>query len=636
MSLIKQLWFAIAFLMISAFIGSFVVSCLSAKAYLEEHLYRKNVDNASALALSLSSEARDPMMIELYINSQYDTGHYQHIQLIDANGDIIVEQNDDSDFNEAPAWLIALFPIKVEPGVAQVSQGWQILGTLTLSSHTRFAYQQLWANAKRLFVYFVIMAIGAGFIGTYILELITKPLHKAVDHAQAIGERRFITTTEPKTREFRAVIRSMNKLSQHVKDMLDDESSKLDKWRTDMQRDKVTGLLNREPTLNQLSAFLENEDAQSKGALVLVRIVDLFHLNQKEGRQTMDQLLHQFGLALDNECARGNSLGFAGRLNGSDLLVVVPGEDQHAQQTGRDVLKTLTRVCRETSLEKVRLLASSTPYYADETVGLILARIDSVLESAADRDTDVCIHVASDHALTVKNTQLDWENTLQNALANQHFTLQKFPVYSNKQEILHWETPVRLIQENQDLLTAGQFMPHISRLGLGPQLDLVVTHLAIEHIKKNQQAIGINLSASILSQPTKMAELKEIISQHHELADKLWLEVPEYGAFQNMEGFRVLCQLLKPLNCKLGIEHVGQEVTHIGELHDLGLDYVKIDRSLIYNVNDTMAYQVFLRGLCTIVHSIGLVAIAEGVTTKEEWTTLKELGIDGGTGTFFS
>ena len=85
----------------------------------------------------------------------------------------------------------------------------------------------------------------------------------------------------------------------------------------------------------------------------------------------------------------------------------------------------------------------------------------------------------------------------------------------------------------------------------------------------------------------------------------------------------------------MGIEHISQEVSHIGELHDLGLDYVKIDRALVHNIDSVTANQVFLRGLCTIVHSIGLKVIAEGVETGREWNVLLELGIDGGTGGYF-
>ena len=61
----------------------------------------------------------------------------------------------------------------------------------------------------------------------------------------------------------------------------------------------------------------------------------------------------------------------------------------------------------------------------------------------------------------------------------------------------------------------------------------------------------------------------------------LWLEVPEYGALQHLQEFRRLCLRLKPLGCKLGLKHAGQQFARIAELNDLGLDYLKIDRSFV-------------------------------------------------------
>src|SRR5690606_25816966 len=109
-------------------------------------------------------------------------------------------------------------------------------------------------------------------------------------------------------------------------------------------------------------------------------------------------------------------------------------------------------------------------------------------------------------------------------------------------------------------------------------------------------------------------------------------EVPERGAFEHLEEFRMFCNALKPLGCKIGIEHVGAYVSRLGELHDLGLDYIKIDVSVVSGIDNNTGNQAFFRGLCLIAHSIGLMTIAEGVQTEAEMNQLPELGADGMTG----
>ncbi len=93
MSLIKQLWLAIALVMLVAFAGSFLVSSLSAKAYLEEQLLLKNLDNATSLASTLSQMPKDEVTIELLISAQFDTGHYESIRLVDPSGKILVDRS---------------------------------------------------------------------------------------------------------------------------------------------------------------------------------------------------------------------------------------------------------------------------------------------------------------------------------------------------------------------------------------------------------------------------------------------------------------------------------------------------------------------------------------------------------------
>ncbi|VUD69191.1 RNase E specificity factor CsrD [Thalassocella blandensis] len=630
MSLSKQLWLYIVLLMFAAFIGSFLVSCYSAKYYLEELLYQKNNDTVSSMALTLSNNAHDPVSMELFINAQFDSGHYDWIRLVGVDNQVIAERTAQNVVNAAPNWFTNFFAIETQPGVAQISSGWQQVGTLKLASTVQFAYKELWATVKRLFYYFFAMGLVSCITGSLLLKFITKPLNKAVSQAEAIGERRFITADEPKTKEFKAVIRSMNKLSAHVKSMLEDETSKLEKLRQSIQTDEITGLLNREPMLGHLRSFLQREDIKARGLLLTLRIDDLFGLNQSEGRANVDSLLKRFATTLQGIALKHN--GFAGRLNGSDLLILLPECDENSVR-GDSVLASLHRDCKDLNIANVKILGSSTTYQSGENVSQLLTRLDSVLESSGSDDTAPFIHVTS-APLKIRE-DIAWNTILDDAITNRNFVLQLFPVYSSSDELIHFEAPVRLVQQGQELMRAGIFMPHVSRLKLADKLDLIVLQLAIEEISKNQQAIGINVSASLLLNSHAMVEFVSIIKAHPNEAELLWLEIPEYGAFQNMENFAILCRMLEPLKCKIGIEHVAKEFSRIGELHDLGLDYIKIDNSLIHNINNTMAVQVFLRGLCTIVHSIGLKAIAEGVETQEEWNSLKELGVDGGTGEFF-
>src|SRR5690606_27590045 len=151
MSLIKQLWLGITMILLLALGGSFVISILSAKHYLQEQLQLKNIDNASSLALSLSQLEKDPTTLELLISPQFDSGHYQRITLTDPDGAVVVERIFTADIhNNVPHWFGSLADLQVQPGVALVQDGWQQYATLSLESHTRFALTTLWQGTINL------------------------------------------------------------------------------------------------------------------------------------------------------------------------------------------------------------------------------------------------------------------------------------------------------------------------------------------------------------------------------------------------------------------------------------------------------------------------------------------------------
>ena len=92
-------------------------------------------------------------------------------------------------------------------------------------------------------------------------------------------------------------------------------------------------------------------------------------------------------------------------------------------------------------------------------------------------------------------------------------------------------------------------------------------------------------------------------------AQYLWLEVTEESVFNHLKEFRKFCNTLQPFGVKLGLKHVGAKIAQLSELHDLNLDYIKIDTSLIRDIDRNTGNQALIKGLCLIAHSIGIITI---------------------------
>ncbi|MGB9128458.1 MAG: LapD/MoxY N-terminal periplasmic domain-containing protein [Thiobacillus sp.] len=632
MSLTKQLWLAIAAIMTLAFGISLMVSVWSAKSYLEDQLRLKNLDNANSLALSMSQIEKDPVLIELLLSAQFDIGHYKQIKLTSPTGKVMIDRVSDVVIDQVPAWFVSLIPLQTEPGIAQVQDGWRQYGTLTVASHNRFAYQALWEGNRRLLGWFLASALLCGLIGSLILRSITRPLGEVVNQAEAIGARRFITIQEPRTQEFRSVVRAMNALSTQVRTMLGEESARLEQLRRDAQYDALTGLLNREHFLKKLQYALADESTAPTGALFILRLPDLIKLNRELGREATDTLLKRVAGALQESCPDESCQ--IGRLNGSDFAVLAPNVDSVAELAQQIFARARLSINDPSAAAENDVLLGAAVYRHGDPVSQVLSRADVALGRAGQEGGSAV--EAGDPDVEwkpVPSLVATWKILIDTALRQKRVQFVTYPVLDAEGKLIHYEAPARMQNiQNSQWMPAQEFMPWASRLGLAESIDKAVFDCALDWLETNEGPLCINVSPQSVCDPVLTSRYFRALKGNRTLARKLWIDVPEFVAYRHAREFRVFCETLKPLGCKIGLEHVGNQICHIGELHDVGLDYLKIDSAIIRDIDQSVGNQTFLRGLCTIAHTMGMMSIAEGVLNQQEAACLKELGFKGMTG----
>jgi EAL domain-containing protein (putative c-di-GMP-specific phosphodiesterase class I)/GGDEF domain-containing protein len=631
MSLFRQLWLAIIASTVIAFAGSFLASMLTARHYLSQQLAIKNNDNASSLALSMSQLEKDPITIELQIAALFDSGQYAAVRLTGPEGKVMVEKIGEPEINDVPAWFVRVFPIESQPGQAQVSSGWNQFGTIELISHSQFAYKELWSGAIKLLFWFIIGGGIMGIFGMRLLGRIKKPLDAVVAQAKAISDRRFISIEEPATPELKSVSRAMNAMVERLKAMFAEEATRLEQVRREATLDNLTGLANRSYFLNQLDAALSDDHAAATGSLLMLRLADLAGINKRGGREMADELLRRLGVALQALAAEVPGAA-AARLNGADFALLLPGIEAPAAQAN-SLISTLKNLASSGLIDSERLgYVASGGYQHNQAMGSLLAQVDGALANAESQSGLVWCQ-AGNNQEQVANSNADWKKLIESAIETQRLRLVEFPVAGNSGKLLHLECPLRLQTcEHGEWLSAGSFMPMASRLSLTTELDLAAARLALDRIAAGASAVAVNLSGESILAPHFRTRLQLLIAARKELAPQLWLEVSEIGAFQHFDAFQTFCNTLRPLGCHLGIEHFGRQFSEIGKLHDIGLNYIKVDASFIRSINIQTGNQAFLKGLCSIAHSIGLTVIAEGVQSAEELAALPELGFDGATG----
>ena len=632
MSLTKQLWLAILFTVMLASTGSFILSTLSSKNYLEEELQTKNIDNVTSLALSMSQLEKDPITLELLLAAQFDSGHYRYIGLFDPNGKVMSERVNANSQTKAPKWFTKLIPIKVHAGVADIQNSWKQYGSLTLESDVSFAYDKLWDATLLIALWNFLIGLLACYAGGKILRKILSPLDDVINQAKAIGEDRFITIPEPKTLEFKAVVREMNHLSNRIKETVTKESVRLEDLRYKNNYDDVTGLMNHDYFVNTMEATLSH-DEYNEGALIIFRLSNLKQIDEAMGYPQANALLKSISATLDTQCEMDSSL-IAGRISGTEFAVFRKRNiDEFALAN-----KLKHAIDRAAKIENPELAArflvvTTKAKKMDETASLF-KMLDFVLNlSSLSEENYLRVVNASSIAATEGNYLVEWKTQLNDALANKRVKLEHYPVITTDGALIHNESPVRLqLEPNGPWHCAGEFIHWATQLKLIQSIDELVLETAVTLLAQGAEPLCINVSANAMRDRKFSQKATKLIKQKLADPSHLSFEVSEIAAFDNLTEFKYFSGKLIAAGAHVGVEHVGMRISRLGELHDIGLSYIKFDASIVRGIDVNETNKTLLRGLCMVAHSIGLQAIAEGVNSENEIKSLKEIGIDGITG----
>ncbi|MDO8960819.1 MAG: LapD/MoxY N-terminal periplasmic domain-containing protein [Methylophilus sp.] len=633
MSLIHQIRIALFLVIIATAGGSLIFSTLDSKAYLEEELIKKNLDNANVLGLAMSQMEKDATMIDLFISAQFDAGHYRYIGLFDPDGNVITERVNPDAHTSAPAWFTELFTIKVTPGASNIQTGWTQYGTVQVESDVNFTYDRLWKAVKNMLMWVLSISLIAYIACGQLLKRILKPLDDVIAQAQAIGDRRFISIEEPKTTEFKAVVREMNQLSTRIKENISKESERLEEMRLRINYDDATGLMNHDYFMSIVDSKLHQESF-GEGALIIIRICNLAEIDRDIGYHKTNLMLKKISGAITSITHHQEDL-ISGRISGRDIAIFCDQPKDEfvlAQHIKDNLLDAMTLAHTEHQPPLFACVVTKTKF-TDEGQHLFKA-LDFILELSHLNNTQNFRIVNANSIVSTKHQYLnEWKALLGNAITHHRVKLEHYPALTTQGELIHYESPVRLqLEENGKWLTAGEFIDWATQLDLIRTIDALALETAIGLLVEDNIPICLNISESTMRDAIYLNTLKKLIQKTAINTDLLSFEVSEIAAFNHLSEFKTFARELKLLGCRVGIEHVSLRISRLGELHDLGLDYIKFDASLIRGIDVHDANKSLLRGLCLIVHSIGIYTIAEGVNTQEEIVALTEIGMDGLTG----
>ena len=639
MSLIRQLSALVVLSLLCAFVGGMGAAGGALTELLRQQLLLKNADNAQALSLTVSQQGGDETVIRLLMSAQFDTGSYQSLRWRRADGSVAFERSAPVAPSQAPAWLRDLVSLDAPAGVAQVSNGWQSLGQLELSSHDAYAYDALWTSLLRTASVAGLVALASLGLAQWLLGRIRRPLDALVAQADALADGQFNTVTPSRVRELGRLTEALNAMVVRLKRMFEAQTEQLGLLRQQAHCDALTGLSLRKHFLAEMASALARDDGPERGHLFLLRLRDLARVNQMLGRQATDDVLALAGEAL-RHLAQALPGALCGRLNGADLVVWRPATDTleaAAHALMQTVQAHLQRAANHGGHSAIRLALGGVALRRSVPLSQWFAQADAALADAEHSSSawSTALRQPDDEVSALPQGERAWRAQIEAALAQGQLRLAAYPVLDGARHLLHWECPLHLglgSEGQLEFAPAKTWLPLAQRTGLTVEIDLAAVSAALSLVQQDGQQRCVNLAPASLSDPAFLGRLRALLRSQPAAARQLGLELDAEAGLRHFELVQELSRAVHPLGVRVGLEHAGANLQRIERLYLLGLDFVKLDRSVVVGVAEDPARAAFVRSLVVMLRSLSLTVVAEGVDDPLDAQILLDCGLHGLTG----
>lgn len=207
-------------------------------------------------------------------------------------------------------------------------------------------------------------------------------------------------------------------------------------------------------------------------------------------------------------------------------------------------------------------------------------------------------------------------------------------------EVLNYEVLARWQHPSRGLLFPGQFIPIIKRKNLLTQMDIslfeTVCSLLQERARTEQNMIFISFNFTPESlRIEQFAETLAQIAAANQISPRyLGIDITESITTQNRKEIVKKITQLKALGFSVTLDSFGGEYSSFVDLEAYDIDYVKLDRSLLHDLENSKT-RLVIKGMVDLCHNIGVKVIGEGIESEEQLNLLRQVSCDAAQGFYF-
>ncbi|WP_413282483.1 EAL domain-containing protein [Vibrio sp. MA40-2] len=406
------------------------------------------------------------------------------------------------------------------------------------------------------------------------------------------------------------------------------------------QRDKLTGLFNRE----NFSSVIAMKRAKltkptSANGFILIDVEQFHIINHNFGHHYGDQLISKIGSVLIDI---NKSYGSSSARYGIDEFIIHIDAD-----TEFDIIQFIEKIRAHLTVcfqfENIRI-------NPDYHIGYYFCD-DSILINQATRNAYLAVTEAKKNNIRIYRFDREIQKTLKRnkyiqkaiktAIENKSFYMNFQPIIGSVDKKIHsFESLVRWKLKGK-FISPDEFISIAEEHGLIVELGRLILNMSIEALARVNEtypdiSISINVSVIQLENDDFLGDLQHQMTKYKINPNNVHLEITETAMITDICKLSQIIHAAKDLGVMISVDDFGTGFSSISVLRNLQIDYIKIDKSYIDGICSCEKERSIVSAVTKMAHTIDTQVIAEGVESNEQLDAITQSDIDFYQGYLFS
>lgn len=371
---------------------------------------------------------------------------------------------------------------------------------------------------------------------------------------------------------------------------------------------------------------------------IFMNIKNFRNFNRTEGEENGKKLIHHANNFLYNLCNEDEILA---RPGGDNMIMLVKKDHLDEIINGIENVYYHTKLGEREHDVHVDLWTGVYDIQPGVTVHQAIENASIALLSSKKNKNAKLICYHSDDLMQEYTRKKELLSIFTKCLANNEFVVYYQPKANAKNgELIGAEGLVRWFHKGK-LIPPNDFVPALEEDGLVIELDFYVFEKVCMDIRKwlddgiEPVRISTNFSRDHFINSDTANRIIDIMKKHNVDGKYVQVEITEMAGVDDVKEMIKFINTLHANGVTVAIDDFGIGYSSLNMLKDYEADIVKIDKSLLDDVSDSVKAKMLLESIIKISRDVGMEVLVEGVEEKEQLDYVSTIGCDYVQGYYF-